>query len=44
MVIDEIAKDLYRMSAPLPMTSLKSVNSYVVRDKRTEERPHTEEI
>jgi glyoxylase-like metal-dependent hydrolase (beta-lactamase superfamily II) len=33
MVIDEIAKDLYRISVPLPMTSLKSVNSYVVKDR-----------
>lgn len=32
MKIDEIARDLYKISIPLPMTSLKSVNSYVVKD------------
>jgi len=33
MTIDEIARDLYKISIPLPMTSLKSVNSYVVKDR-----------
>ena len=32
-MIEEIASDFYRIEIPLPDTLLKSVNSYVIRDK-----------
>jgi glyoxylase-like metal-dependent hydrolase (beta-lactamase superfamily II) len=32
-MIEEIAADFYRIKIPLPETQLKSVNSYVIRDK-----------
>ena len=33
-MIEEIASDFYRIEIPLPDTLLKSVNSYVIKDRR----------
>ena len=33
-MIEEIASDFYRIEIPLPDTLLKSVNSYVIKDRQ----------